>query len=1111
MKDSTSTYLKNLQFHKKLEEMSIASYFKNPRLLILLVLAVVLLGGYSFANLARTLYPKINIPVVVVTTVLPGASPADIESLVTIPIEDKIKGLSGLKTYQSTSRDSASIVYLEFNSSMDADKVKTDVQSAIDEVTNLPSDTQAPQVVKYDYENQPVWTFALIGKGDSASLIRFSKNLENRIKALSAVDKVETTGLEEQEIQIDIRPEAITSYKLNPLSIAQSVQAALNAIPAGTVNTDQLSFSVNIDQGITSIDDFRQLRITIDNNNVALGDIAVISERSKPEQIQSFYITPEDKKAHSAVTFNVYRNDNFTINQSVEDVNTAVQEELSKYSGQFSIVSTFDQADEVNEQFNRLMHDLIFTIILIVATLFTFVGLRQALVASIAVPLSFLITFIVMKFTGLTLNTVSFLSLLLALGLLIDDTIVVISAMTMYYRTGKFTPYQTALLVWKDFLIAIITTTLTTIFAFLPLLVSTGIIGEFIKPMPIVVSSSLAASFIVAMFITMPFMAIILKPNFPPRVKTFFNIILPLGVIGTFSYFFHQSPLFLWQLLALVVFMLIAYLTRPVLLPLCQNWLKTKSSKSKINISKLNSGLISFETITEKYKHLIASIIAFKGRREKIIFIILAFCLFCYSLAGFGFLESEYFPKTDQTVVYLNLELPEGTNLESTKKEALSLMPKILKDTPEVSFISLDLGKIYTSGVNFTGTGNNKAFFTVNLTPKEDRGISSAEIANGLRKSFTNYSKGKLAIVEKASGPPSGGDVEISFYGDDLAQLDQYAQKTSEFLKTQNGIADVNISIKTGTSKITFVPDKTKMQQYGLSNSTVGFWLRIFASGYSAGDIRLNQESDETEDITIRLQSGIQTPEEISKLYIPTSLGYIPLSELGSLQLKSNPSLILREDGARTISVSASITKGYSISDVNQNLSDYVKTNFSFPDNYSWTIGGVTEDNQKSTQSIMQAMIIAIILITLTMIVQFKSFRKALIVITIIPLSIAGVLLVFSLIKIPMSFPAMIGTLALFGIVVKNSILVVDKITLNLETGMPYTEAIIDGAASRLEAIALTSIAAILGLVPITISDPLWRGVGSAIISGLSFSGIIILFFIPTVYYFIFEKDTSHK
>ena len=183
-----------------------------------------------------------------------------------------------------------------------------------------------------------------------------------------------------------------------------------------------------------------------------------------------------------------------------------------------------------------------------------------------------------------------------------------------------------------------------------------------------------------------------------------------------------------------------------------------------------------------------------------------------------------------------------------------------------------------------------------------------------------------------------------------------------------------------------------------------------------------------------------------------------------------------------------------------------VKNNFSFPENYRWTIGGVTEDNQKSTQSIMYAMIIAIVLITITMIVQFKSFRKAFIVIMIIPLSIAGVLLVFSLLKIPMSFPAMIGTLALFGIVVKNSILVVDKITLNLEAGMDYLEAIADGASSRLEAIALTSIAAILGLVPITISDPLWRGVGSAIISGLSFSGIIILFFIPIVYYVVMRR-----
>lgn len=1092
-----STYLKKLRFDPTLEHNFIAGYFKNPRLLIILVVAVVLLGFASFLGLPKVLYPKINIPVVVVTTVLPGASPGDIESLITIPIEDKVKGLSGLKTYQSTSRDSASIVYLEFNSGIDADKAKSDVQSAVDEVSNLPSDAQSPEIVKYDYENQPVWTFSLVSKGDSASLIRFADILKDSIKSLPEVDKVETTGLEEQEIQIELKPETINSYKVNPLVITQAIKTSLSSYPAGSVNTSQSSFSLNIDQRINSVDDFRQTPVIINNSVVALGDIANVWERSKPEQIQSYYIDNQDKKAYPAVTFNVYRNNNVTIARAVEQTQSAVEKQLAKYPDQFSVVSKYNQSEEVNEQFDRLMHDLTFTVILIVVTLFIFLGIKQALVASIAVPLSFLITFIVMRLTGVSISAVSLLSLLLALGLLIDDTIVVISAMTDYYRTGKFTPLQTALLVWKDFLVAIITTTLTTIFAFLPILVSTGIIGEFIKPLPIVVSSALAASFLVAMFITMPFMVIILKPKIPVRVKTFFKFLIPVLILVIFSLFFYKNPLFPLQVIGLIIFLAITFFIKNSL------FMKLETFRKKnLNFPQLNNGLISFEVITEKYKRMISGIISSPSGRKKAMIMVLVFCLFCYSLAGFGLVKSEYFPKIDQKMVYANLELPEGTNLATTRQEALNLIPDLL-ETPELSFLSLDLGKVYQSGVNFTGTGNNKAFFTINLSPKEERKISSSGIAAKLRDKFSGYQKGKFSIVEQSDGPPSGSDIQIKFFGEDLSQLDKLADQTSDFLKIQPGVTNVGKSVNKGISKITFVPDSTKVAGSGINNDSLGLWLRIFASGYPVDDIRL---AGKTKDITIRLQPETQTPEEISKLTIPTTLGYTPLSVLGKLQLEPNPSLIIREKGLRTLSVSASVVKGYSIPEVNTKLTSYVADNLSLPDGYSWSVGGVNDENKKSTESIMQAMVIAIILISLTMIIQFQSFRKAVIVVLIIPLSISGVFLVFALTNTALSFPAMIGILALFGIVVKNSILVVDKISLNLKSGMEYTEAIVDGASSRLEAIGLTSIAAILGLVPITISDPLWRGVGGAIISGLSFSGIIILFFIPVVYYLIFKK-----
>lgn len=311
-----SSYLNKLQFNEKLNNSVIANYFKNPRLLILFTLTILILGITSYINLPRVLYPEIKIPVVVVTTALPGASPSDVESLISIPLEDKIKGLTGLKTYQSTSRESASILYLEFNTGLDADKVKTDVQSAVDSVTTLPADALTPEVVKLDFENQPVWTFALVSNGDAGSLIRFANILEEKIKSLPVVDKVETTGLEEQEIQLLIKPEAFSTYQLNPSALASSISGVIQSYPAGTVNTDKSTITLSIDKGITSIDDFRNIIISVNGKQLKLGDIAIISERSKPEQIVSYAAKTNEGTKQTAITFNVYRNSNTTIDKS---------------------------------------------------------------------------------------------------------------------------------------------------------------------------------------------------------------------------------------------------------------------------------------------------------------------------------------------------------------------------------------------------------------------------------------------------------------------------------------------------------------------------------------------------------------------------------------------------------------------------------------------------------------------------------------------------------------------------------------------------------------------------------------------------------------------------
>lgn len=1102
----SSTYLRKLKFDPKLKSGFTFKFFNNPRLIILLLFSILLLGISSYITLPRNLNPEIKIPIVIVSTFLPGAGPEDIEKLVTIPIEDSISGVEGLKTTTSTSQDSVSLIQLEFESGTDADKARTDIQAAVDSA-ELPEDAQTPRIQKLDFENQPVWQFALISENnDTASLIRFAKRLESQISELASVNEVTTSGIEEQEIAIILKPTTIASYGLNNQQISSIIKSQIASYPAGSVQTEALSYSLTIDPVSASIDEIRQTPINIDGQVVFLGDIAIVEERPKPNQNVSYYAT-RDTPPRKAITFNIFRTKTVNIDRAVEDVNQVVEDSLKENKG-FKIETILNTAEEIETQFRELTRDFSITIILMFVVLFIFLGIRQAVVSSLTIPLTFSISFVIMSMSGITLNFLSLFSLLLSLGLLVDDAIVVISAITSYYRTQKFTPIEAGLLVWRDFLIPILTTTITTVWAFLPLLLSSGIIGEFIKSIPIVVSSTLLASLFVALLLTLPIMILLLRPRIPRRVSLLLSIVSVLMVVSFALIFAPRNFLLPIYLLILFVLLFVTVRVRSTIKTSFKGYYSDKVSSKKRTYykSKLSEGLVHFDVIANRYRKLILKIISTKRGRRLAITMVVIFSVFSYLLLPLGFVKNEFFPKSDQDYVYMSVELPAGTALTTSKRESQKILDE-LRSLPYLKFASVDTSRSFNDTQGPAGGGGNNLLFNIVLTKHR-----SIEIGEILRSKYASYPDGVVTITESSGGPPAGADLQIKLFGENLQRLDSYSNSVVTYLEQQNGVTDISKSIKTGTGKVTFIPDRLKLAQNNLTIDQVGFLMRTFASGFKVDDISLEDSLSENPDITIRISENVQTPENIDQLFVTTQSGEkILLSSLGHLSLKPNPTLITREDSRRTLSVSASVRQGFSISSINQGLENFANS-LNLPEGYSWSTGGVNEENQNSVNSILQAMLLSFLLIVITMVIQFSSFRKALIVMMVIPLSISGVFIIFALTNTPLSFPALIGVLALFGIVVKNSILIVDKIGQNERAGMSYIEAIIDGAASRLEAIALTSFCAIAGLIPITLSDPLWRGLGGAIIAGLSFSGTIMLFFIPIIYYYwMKDEDKSRK
>jgi hydrophobic/amphiphilic exporter-1 (mainly G- bacteria), HAE1 family len=1111
-----TTYLKKLNFDPKLKDSLFAKYVQNTRLVLLIVILITAIGAVSYQNLPRVLNPQIDIPIVIVSTTLPGASPEDIEELVTVPVEDSVGSLQKVKTVTSTSQDSSSTVTLEFESGVDPEKAKSDVQSAVDGITDLPENAETPRVQKLDFENTPIWTFTLSSKDDYVSLVRFAKTLRDKLKDLPSIERVETAGLDNEEIQVLIKPERLATYGINPATLSQAINAATGSFPAGGISNENSTFVLSADPTVTTVEELRNLRISANGTSVQLSDIADIQKRTKPDTAAS-YIATKTQAPVETIRFDIYKTSTANVTEAIDDAHKLTDETVGGYENKFIVSSVQNSGEEIDKQFYDLVRDMSITVALVFITLFLFLGIRQAVVASTAIPLTFLITFIVMSMTGIELSFIAFFSFLLSLGLLVDDTIVVISALTAYYRTNKFTPLEAGLLVWRDFRTAIFTTTLNTVWAFIPLLLSSGIIGEFIRPIPIVVSTALLGSLLVALFITLPFIILLLKSKVPHRVTILLRVIGLMIIFAIFLAIAPKGPLFIPAILLFILNLFVYFQVRYLLFKKVKTRVDAKTAKSSEQAATrrplsdyMNHGVISFDKVERKYRYILNAILSRQINRRKTVAIVIIFSLFSYMLLPLGFVKNEFFPKSDIAYLYISLEMPAGTNLTQTNKEALAILREV-RNIPEAQFVTSTPRLSIDPGMGYAGASDNIALITVVLPPLHDRERTSIDIAQELREKYQDYQKGTISVVEVSGGPPAGSDLQIKLSGEDLTVLDSYATKLQDFLNKQPYAVNVAKSIKSGTSKIVFVPDHQKLLDAGITQDQLGLWLRTYASGFTLEkDAKLQEGTSESQDIMLRTASTPQTIEGVTSIFIPTQTGSVPLASLGSFELRANPTLITREDGKRTISVTAGVTPGTAPTEKIVDLEKFADS-MGLPEGYSWATGGINEENERSVTSIIQAMGLSFFLIIVTMVLQFSSFRKAFIVMLVIPLSISGVFILFSLTRTPLSFPALIGTLALFGIVVKNSILIVDKINQNLKQDMEFKEAIIDGSESRLEPITLTTFATIAGLIPITISDPFWQGLGGAIMSGLFFSGTMMLFFIPTVYYLMFQNSEGKK
>lgn len=1119
---SDSRYLDKLEFNPKLRETWLNYFVTNFRVVILLIVLISIWGLYSFAILPRESSPEVKIPIAVVTTIYPGASPKDVEKFVTRKIETELAGLKGLHKITSNSYNSISSITVEFDA-------KADIESSIrllrdkvgDAKQKISTEAEDPIVSEVSLDDMPIWSIAITGPYDGFTLRKYAEEIQTELEKIPGVREISISGGDEVEYEVAYRPDLLTFYGVSINDANQAIISANSAIPSGNFESGSFIVPVRTDVNLDTIEEIGSIPVQSGANGVKIliRDIANVREKAVKKVAYS-RLSIEGSTPKNSVTLSLVKRQGSSILDTVDTAKKTVEDSLKRFPPGITYDVGTDMAKQVRTDFEQLTHDFLLTVLFVSIILFLIVGLKEALVAGLAIPLVFFVTFGMLSFLGISLNFLSMFSLILSLGLLVDDAIVVVSATKQYLNTGKFTPEEAVLLVLNDFKFVLLTTTLATVWAFLPLLFASGIIGEYLKSIPITVSITLTASLLIALMINHPLAAVLERIR---MTKRFFYIIeILLGVI--IAIFVYNGGLTNY-IVASVLVVLEIYLIywyekggKEFLIEnkelserewkddeLIRNKLRLQGNRDHENLAqRLIHGILDFHKVLPVYDRYFRYYILNKKRRRVVLASVVALFVFSVSLIPLGFVKSVFFPIQDSDYVFVDIRTPVGTSLAETDKRT-SEIENALLDYKDIANMATIIGQPSANSGNFGAGSGSSNLASISLTLKEakDRNQKSYELADTIRKDLESKSKGmKIQVSTLAGGPPSGSAFEAQVSGDDLDKLSSIVRDLKPILSTISGVINVNVSQTDSVPEYTFTMDPIKLSENNLNASYVGSVLRTAVSGFELTKIVKGEK-----EIKLTATFDSKSIPDLSAIQNLQILNFakepVFLKDVAKIELKPAVDVITRIDQKNTIIISAgadSTTNGQEIlAEFESRLKDY-----NMPVGYNISYGGESEQNTESVTSVLRAMLIALALIVATLIIQFNSFRQAMIVLVPIPLALIGVFIGMAIFDVPLSFPGLIGILALFGIVVKNAIILVDKINLNINSGIEFEDAVADAGKSRLEAIFITSISTIVGILPITLSNELWRSLGGAIIFGLSLSSFLTLFIVPAFFLVLF-------
>ncbi len=1021
----------------------------KPITTALIFVAVIVIGIYSYTQLPIDQFPEMDPPYITVLTTYAGASASEVETNVTKIMENSLNSVDHLKELTSNSKDNMSMVTMEFEWGTDLDEVLNDVRTYVDITRdNLPDGCSNPIIIKLSTSMMPVIQYAVTAKESYPSLDKLlNDEVIPQLNRVDGIGNLTVSGEPERYVYIYLDQSKLDAYGLTVESVGNMITANNLNMSSGTVKMQKEQYQMEVRSEFLESAEINDIVVTTtrDGRQVFVRDIAQVKDTIKELSLD------EKTDGIDCARLMVSKRTGGNTVQICRDVRKEIERIKKTLPADVQIRVIYDQSDTIQNTIDSLEESILYALLFVVLVVLFFLGRwRAALIVGLTIPISLIVAFIYLALAGSSLNMISLCSLNIAIGMVVDDAIVVLENITKHVERGE-NPREAAIYATNEVWISVIATTLVIAAVFVPLTMLKGMAGIMFKELGWIITIVVVTSTTIAITLTPMLASKLLKAR---KVHV------------------DQEG------------------------RLVEDDADKKSWYERTVV-------VMLDRIDDLYSRLLRTCL-----NHKIITFLVLIAFFVVSLLPFitGKIGTDFMQQQDNGRMTVTMELQRGTRVEESMATARALEERFRELIPEIELISTSTGTNDNAGIGaiFSSTMNNKISMIIRTNKKYERERSIFDIAEVVRQELKLHPEITDYNVSTTTGGGMGSNsVDIEIYGYDFDKTTQLAEDIQYLCNHDvQGARDATISRDDERPEIKIVVDKEKASRLGLTAYSISTYLRNRVNGMSCGFLK---EDGSEYNIICRLQeSDRNTIQKIEDLTIPTGTGsFVKLSEICYIGEYWTPPTIERKSRQRYVKVQVTPYQT-TLGELAQNIEKTVVSQLDVPQGIVVRLAGDYEDQQQTFMQMILLAALIIMLVYITMASQFESFIKPFVIMFTIPFALSGVVLALFVTGRSLDMIGALGLVMLIGIVVKNGIVLIDYIDLMRERGMALNDAIVTAGRSRVRPILMTAFTTILGMVPMALSQgegsEMWQPMGIVVIGGLLVSTLLTFFMVPTLY-----------